>query len=262
MAKRFLSIKNYEQYQHYKHRHPTWIKLHLSLLDDPDFLTLPDASKWHYVGLLLLASRHGNDIKPDAKYITNRLGLTEKLDLSKRFLKDHVLASSASKMLLTNSKFGDSEKRRVEKSRDREETEPLARLEEFEVFWEYYPRKVGKKDAHRAWGKAKDRPPLPDILSALAAQKSSEQWTKDHGQFIPHPATWLNQGRWADQLPPKHKSLMEEFIERGRHANGSRGILQGLADAHFAAVGETVSRSWERDDRTADDSPDPARAVL
>jgi len=103
MAQRFLSIKNYKEYQHYKHRNPPWIKLHLSILDDPDFLSLPDASKWHYIGLILLASRHENTIKPDMSYIKNRLGLTEKLNLTSCFLRDHVLASNASKVLLTNS---------------------------------------------------------------------------------------------------------------------------------------------------------------
>lgn len=233
MAKRFLSIKNYEQYQHYKHRHPTWIKLHLSLLDDPDFLTLPDASKWHYVGLLLLASRHGNDIKPDAKYITNRLGLTEKLDLSKRFLKDHVLASSASKMLLTNSEFGDSEKRRVEKSRDREETEKtplpptgeLVVLDDFEIFWKSYPRKIGKGAARKAWEKAKDRPPLADVLCVLDMCKQSAQWQKDQGQFIPNAATWLNQGRWADEVQ----------VPTGPYdPNGFLSGLQSLIERHQA----------------------------
>ena len=43
-------------------------------------------------------------------------------------------------------------------------------------------------------------PPLPTILAAIEAQKKSEQWVKDGGQYIPHPATWLNQGRWDDQV--------------------------------------------------------------
>lgn len=28
----------------------------------------------------------------------------------------------------------------------------------------------------------------------------NEQWRKDNGQYIPNPATWLNQGRWDDVL--------------------------------------------------------------
>ena len=27
-----------------------------------------------------------------------------------------------------------------------------------------------------------------------------DQWNRDNGQFIPHPATWLNQRRWEDEL--------------------------------------------------------------
>lgn len=120
MAQKFLSIKNFEKYQHYKNRLPPWIKLHLEILDDADFLKLPDASKWHYIGLLLLASRHENSVRVDLDYIKNRLGLTTKLDLTPRFIKDHLLASDASKRLLLVQNSADSE---TEKSRDREETE-------------------------------------------------------------------------------------------------------------------------------------------
>jgi len=75
----------------------------------------------------------------------------------------------------------------------------------FEVFWEIYPRKVGKQDARRAYERAaKGKGPdfKNKILKALEDQKKSEQWTRENGRFIPHPATWLNQGRWDDQLEP------------------------------------------------------------
>lgn len=93
MAKpRYLSIKNFEKFQHYKHRNPPWIRLHVELLDDADFLKLPDATKWQYVGMLLLASRHENRIFNDESYIRNRLGLMTKLDVTSRYMKTHVLA--------------------------------------------------------------------------------------------------------------------------------------------------------------------------
>ena len=72
---------------------------------------------------------------------------------------------------------------------------------DFDSFWQVYPRPTGKKAALKAWNAAKDKPPLADIIKALDAQKKSEQWRKDGGQFVPHPATWLNQGRWDDILP-------------------------------------------------------------
>ena len=41
---------------------------------------------------------------------------------------------------------------------------------------------------------------LIEILAAIDIQKRSVQWTKDSGQFIPHPATWLNGERWSDSV--------------------------------------------------------------
>lgn len=70
----------------------------------------------------------------------------------------------------------------------------------FAVFWEAYPRKVGKDAARKAFAKRKPDADLLDVmLSALSAQSRSEQWRKDGGRFIPHPSTWLNEGRWQDE---------------------------------------------------------------
>jgi uncharacterized protein YdaU (DUF1376 family) len=70
----------------------------------------------------------------------------------------------------------------------------------FDRWWIAYPRKIGKAAAHRAWRKAKGKPPVDKIIESVNQQKKTEQWQKDNGQFIPHPATWLNQGRWDDAL--------------------------------------------------------------
>lgn len=43
--------------------------------------------------------------------------------------------------------------------------------------------------------------PLETLVTAVERQKCSDQWTRDNGQYIPHPTTWLNQGRWDDVLP-------------------------------------------------------------
>ena len=42
---------------------------------------------------------------------------------------------------------------------------------------------------------------LDMALEAIARQRTWEQWTREGGQFIPHPATWLNEGRWQDEPP-------------------------------------------------------------
>jgi hypothetical protein len=77
-------------------------------------------------------------------------------------------------------------------------TETNAR-DAFDRFWKAYPKKVGKDAARKAFAKVKA--PVDVLLSAVEAQKRSRQWLKDSGQYIPNPATWLNQGRWEDELP-------------------------------------------------------------
>ncbi|MFA5378130.1 MAG: hypothetical protein WC455_20425 [Dehalococcoidia bacterium] len=72
---------------------------------------------------------------------------------------------------------------------------------EFLQFWAEYPKKTGKKAAFKAWINAKDKPSNEVLIASLKLQKKSEQWKKDNGQFIPLPATWLNQGRWDDEPP-------------------------------------------------------------
>lgn len=75
--------------------------------------------------------------------------------------------------------------------------------QDFEAFWQAYPRKVGKDAAFRAWKRKRRELPPPDELAAiLARQCHCEQWQRDGGQYIPHPATWLNGGRWQDELEP------------------------------------------------------------
>lgn len=69
----------------------------------------------------------------------------------------------------------------------------------FDEFWQAYPKKEGKEPARKSW--MRDKPGLQTILNALAWQKKSQGWTKDGGQFIPLPATYLNAKRYNDEKP-------------------------------------------------------------
>ena len=70
-------------------------------------------------------------------------------------------------------------------------------IDQFDQFWNAYPKKVGKESARKSWNKI--RPNLQDVLKALAWQKESKQWFEKGGQFIPNPSTYLNQHRWLDE---------------------------------------------------------------
>lgn len=88
-----------------------------------------------------------------------------------------------------------------EKEKEKEKEKQLSPLRErFERFWTAYPRKAGKGAAEKAWNSLKpDEALLQSMLTAITVQKSSSQWQRDNGQYIPYPATWLNQRRWEDE---------------------------------------------------------------
>lgn len=71
----------------------------------------------------------------------------------------------------------------------------------FSRFWAIYPKKIGKGAAQRSWDKLKHQESLSvAILEAVKWQSKCRDWQKEGGQFIPHPATWLNQRRWEDEV--------------------------------------------------------------
>jgi len=82
----------------------------------------------------------------------------------------------------------------------------------FEEFWSKYPKKKSKEAAKKAWVKLGPSDELIDtMLTALEEQKNSEQWTKDNGQFIPYPASWLNGHRWEDEVEVEQLSELEKW---------------------------------------------------
>jgi uncharacterized protein YdaU (DUF1376 family) len=70
---------------------------------------------------------------------------------------------------------------------------------DFDTFWSAYPRKVGKSEARKAWDKI--GPSVDRCIQTLRWQVQSHDWLKEDGKYIPHPTTWLNQGRWDDEPP-------------------------------------------------------------
>lgn len=73
--------------------------------------------------------------------------------------------------------------------------------ESFNDFWKVYPKQLSKANALKEWNKLKpDDSLVREILTALERQKTSVQWQKDNGQYIPYPAKWLRERRWEDNL--------------------------------------------------------------
>lgn len=106
-----------------------------------------------------------------------------------------------------------------------------AALDGFDRFYALYPRKQKRPAAEQAWKKLAPNAELQhQILTALAKQANSIDWLKSGGQFIPHPASWLNGRRWEDAplpdaiaAPSRHSGFnqidYEEGLERDENGN-------------------------------------------
>jgi hypothetical protein len=69
------------------------------------------------------------------------------------------------------------------------------RSNQFEEFWNLYPRKEGKKPAFKAFTSALARTKFEDILAGIEAYKRSDRVKRG---FIKLPSTWLNEDAWED----------------------------------------------------------------
>ncbi len=96
--------------------------------------------------------------------------------------------------------------RRVDKKRE-EKTPPTPRSRGarpsdtgppgFRKFWSAYPSKTGRTTALASWRRKKLEHMAGELVAAVEQQKGSEKWQRG---VIPNPSTWLNQGRWEDEI--------------------------------------------------------------
>jgi len=72
---------------------------------------------------------------------------------------------------------------------------------DFEEFYAAYPRHVGKEAARRAFVKAvKNKAKASDIVEGARRYAAATAAAGTETRYIAHPATWLNAGRWSDDM--------------------------------------------------------------
>ena len=91
----------------------------------------------------------------------------------------------------------------------------------FEQFWKAYPstpRKGGKAKCKQVWDKSYCDTQAEQILKHINWLKTTEQWLKLNGAFIPAPLVYLNQQRWDGAEVPeiKRTETALEAIEKSR----------------------------------------------
>lgn len=118
----YFKVRNFEQFQHYKHRNPPWIRLYNNLLHDRKFYRLKDSTKYLAIGCFLLASQYDNKIPFDPDWITKELSLYESPDWQELVESEFIIPidCDASNMLATCLQHASNmlARDRVEKSRE------------------------------------------------------------------------------------------------------------------------------------------------
>jgi hypothetical protein len=90
-----------------------------------------------------------------------------------------------------------TDRSRVDKNREDKSKNDVR----FDAWWLTYPKKVGKGEALRIWKRINPSDELCEaMVTAVHQATTTDQWRRENGRFIPNPATWLNQGRWSDEL--------------------------------------------------------------
>jgi cation diffusion facilitator CzcD-associated flavoprotein CzcO len=85
-------------------------------------------------------------------------------------------------------------------------------------FWEAYPLKKARPTAFKAW--LKKKPNIETVLKAIKAQTLEKENLVSQNKFCPewpHPATWLNNERWEDEIEDGTGEL--DPVERIRRAS-------------------------------------------
>lgn len=101
----------------------------------------------------------------------------------------------------TENNLTEPEESEICKKEERRKKKEERRDIYFNRFWESYPRKEAKQTAKKAFEKLNpDEALLQTMLEAVERFKGSAQWREENGRFIPHPATWINQRRWEDEV--------------------------------------------------------------
>lgn len=194
MRKRIIRVLNWDKYQARTDKDLPWCKLWGTIFDRPWFQKMSSDFKYMTLVFLDLARKTGNRITEEyvfIEYLSGNYGV--------RMLQKDVFILC--KSLSSNGFLSDNVDDLQDKTRQDKMSESDKQSDEtdsFKKFWDLYPKRKSKAVAEKSWKKI-DPEDYDKIFSGVERAKSSEQWNKDGGRYIPYPASWLNARGWEDE---------------------------------------------------------------
>ena len=234
-------VKNWESFQHYKHRSPPWIKLHKQILDDMEFQCLPDASRALAMCIWLIASESSDGtFDGTPKKLAFRVRQSESwIEKALKPLESEgfiVVVQVASKPLAKHLQDATTEKSREEKSRDRVEKSntPLACIRPDDVaesVWNDFLalRKIKKAPvSETALNGLRAESLKAGVSLESALQTCCERgWQGFKGEWLTNQGKGNGNGKF-NVMQASRKALERALAEEGMGVGNPQEILPSL----------------------------------
>jgi len=106
----------------------------------------------------------------------------------------------------------------LKKTIDKKTIDKNIEREQFDEFWNLYPKKIDKAPAFRQFRRALNRVEFEDILAGVIRFAADPNLPKEK-RFIKNPATWLNANGWEEgPLPERNNKKSTDWDELDRWA--------------------------------------------
>ncbi len=205
---RYLRVKNYELYQSFRRPNPEWVRLHLALWNDFEFIKLTDPAKLLLVAIFSVISRQKKFlIQDDPAFIATLCHLSAVTSSRKNL---DILIERGFLIVIENAAeyvpVMTDPKPRAAGSNISQVSLGLfgiqdALLDSFDQFWRVYPRREAKRDGLKAWRQLNPDPALAAKIILAVAARVSGDWSDREQKHLPLPATYIRGRRWEDEVP-------------------------------------------------------------
>jgi hypothetical protein len=198
---------------------------------DPALGALPRDTRLFYLGLLELHSRCGDRTPSDEMFLWAELfrydqDITQRdiTRMKQQLIKAGKIHQVAGDIVLADPPASNKEialfepVKKVVTSTVRSRTKTAVEDPWFASFWDAYPRRTGKGAARKAFAAAVAAGADPQVIVATASAYGDRcHQLQKEPQFVPHPATWLNQERWEDdeEQAPRVRSKVDDALRSG-----------------------------------------------
>lgn len=240
-----------------------WLRLYDDTINDPKILKLPEATRWHWIAMLCVASKNDGalpalddvaiQLRVTAAKATEiitvlvKAGLLDKTETGfephnwngrqyksdvstervKRFRNAKRNVSHTVSETVSETSESVSVSVSVSKKEKEEKKVPLCSddwpKDYGDLFWQAYPRKTEKLSAMKKLS-ALRKSGIVTFADLMAGVKRYAA-TGTEPQYTKHPTTWLNAGCWADELQTG-----------GGRVEGTRNTHKTGHDAMFAVL--------------------------